>query len=189
MRRHFSLSFSLLFVMLAILPGLVLTGCSEEPGSSTLAAPQPITDSDACHVCGMTITSFPGPKGQTFMKGDSQALKFCSTLELFVFLKQPENETQVSHSYVHNLAETSWEEPADNAYIRAVDAWYVVGHDQLGAMGHTLAPFAGQDQAKAFSDEHGGKIIRFEDIDLELLGKLGRGELSDYDHHDDRHGG
>ncbi len=188
MRRHFSLSFSLLFVMLAslsglllpglLLTGLLLTGCSEEPESSALAAPQPITDSDACHVCGMTITNFSGPKGQTFMKGSTQALKFCSTLELFVFLKQPENETQVSHSYVHNLAATTWEEPADNAYIRAVDAWYVVGHDQRGAMGHTLAPFAGQDQAKAFSDKHGGKVIRFEDIDLELLGKLGRGELS-----------
>ncbi len=78
---------------------------------------------------------------------------------------------------MHDIGETSWQEPSDNAYIRAVDAWYVVGHDQPGAMGHTLASFGEQDQAKKFSDEHGGEVIRFEDIDLELLGELGRGEL------------
>ncbi|SHE34215.1 copper chaperone NosL [Modicisalibacter ilicicola DSM 19980] len=174
MPRHFSLPFLLLVAMLL---GIGLAGCSEEAEQSVLASPEPITDGDACHVCGMTITNFPGPKGQAFMKNDPEALKFCSTMDLFTFLKQPENETQLSHAYVHNIAETTWENPADDAYVRAVDAWYVVGHDRRGAMGHTLASFAEQEQAEAFRGEHGGEIIRFEDIDLELLGKLGRGEL------------
>nr|WP_298413785.1 nitrous oxide reductase accessory protein NosL [uncultured Halomonas sp.] len=178
MRRHPSLSSSLLVLLLAILLGFVLTGCSEESEKTALASPQPITDGDACHVCGMTITNFPGPKGQAFMKNDPEALKFCSTMDLFAFLKQPENETQISHAYVHDIGKTTWEAPADDAYIRAVDAWYVIGHDQPGAMGHTLASFAEQDQAKKFSDEHGGEIIRFADVDLELLGKLGRGEMN-----------
>lgn len=78
---------------------------------------------------------------------------------------------------MHNIGETTWEAPADDAYTRAVDAWYVIGHDQPDAMGHTLASFAEQGPAKDFSDEHGGEVIRFDDIDLELLGKLGRGEL------------
>ena len=173
MHRPFTLS----AFLLALLLGFVLTGCSDEPEQSALASPEPITDADACHVCGMTITNFPGPKGQAFMKNDPEALKFCSTMDLFTFLKQPENETQISHAYVHDIGETTWENPADDAYIRAVDAWYVVGHDQPGAMGHTLASFAEQEPAEAFRDEHGGEIIRFEDIDLELLGKLGRGEL------------
>nr|WP_298373974.1 nitrous oxide reductase accessory protein NosL [uncultured Halomonas sp.] len=173
MQYRYSLP-SLLLVLLLV---LALAGCEQESENTVLASPQPITDGDACHVCGMTITNFPGPKGQAFMKSDPEALKFCSTLELFTFLKQPENETQISHAYVHDVGETSWQEPSDNAYIRAVDAWYVVGHDQPGAMGHTLASFGEQDQAKKFSDEHGGEVIRFEDIDLELLGELGRGEL------------
>ena len=53
-----------------------------------------------------------------------------------------------------------------------------IGHGQRGAMGHTLAPFAEQAEAQAFIDEHGGEMIRFEEIDLPLLGKLGRGELN-----------
>ncbi|MGC3875224.1 nitrous oxide reductase accessory protein NosL [Halomonas sp. GXIMD04776] len=173
MQHRYSLP-SLLLVLVFV---FTLAGCDQEPEQSALASPQPITDGDACHVCGMTITNFPGPKGQAFMKNDSEALKFCSTMDLFAFLKQPENETQISHAYVHDIGKTTWEAPADDAYIRAVDAWYVVGHDQPGAMGHTLASFAEQDQAEKFSKEHGGEIIRFEDVDLELLGKLGRGEL------------
>lgn len=176
MRRFFSLP----VILLVMLLGFALAGCSEEPQQSAKASPQPITDGDACHVCGMTITNFPGPKGQAFMKGDAEALKFCSTMDLFAFLKQPENETQISHAHVHNIAETPWGKPADDAYIRAVDAWYVVGHDQPGAMGHTLASFAEQEQAENFSDEHGGEVIRFEDIDLELLGSLGRGEMAEH---------
>ncbi|WP_227370040.1 nitrous oxide reductase accessory protein NosL [Halomonas sp. M20] len=162
----------------ALVLALFLAGCGQEADKTALAAPVPITDGDACHVCGMTITNFPGPKGQAFMKSDPDALKFCSTLELFTFLKQPENETQISHAYVHDIGETTWEAPADGAYVRAVDAWYVIGHDQPGAMGHTLASFAEQNRAKDFSDEHGGKVIRFEDIDLKLLGELGRGEIN-----------
>lgn len=175
MRRFFSLP----LIVLAMMLGFVLTGCSEEPEQTALAAPQPITDGDACHVCGMTIVNFPGPKGQAFMQGNPEALKFCSTMDLFAFLKQPENETQLSHAYVHDIGKTPWEAPADDAYVRAVDAWYVVGHDQPGAMGHTLASFAEQDQAEGFRDKHGGEVIGFEDIDLELLGKLGRGEMGE----------
>lgn len=84
MPRRFLLPFLLLVLAFA------LAGCDEEPGQSTMASPEPITDADACHVCGMTIAGFPGPKGQAFMKSDPEALKFCSTLELFTFLKQPE---------------------------------------------------------------------------------------------------
>jgi|AntRauTorcE11898_2_1112593.scaffolds.fasta_scaffold04469_3 copper chaperone NosL len=167
------------FLLLALVLAFILAGCDQTSEDIALAPPQTITDGDACHVCGMTISSFPGPKGQAFLAGRSDALKFCSTMDLFAFLKQPENETLASFAYVHDIGKTTWQAPADDAYIRAGDAWYVVGHDQRGAMGHTLASFAEQTDAEAFREGHGGELVTYTEIDLDLLGRLGRGEIGE----------
>ncbi|SFU51486.1 nitrous oxide reductase accessory protein NosL [Halomonas korlensis] len=165
-----------LLVLLPLLFSLLLTGCGEtEP--EALAAPVPIEEGDSCHVCGMLISEHPGPKGEAFLDKQSEALKFCSTMDLFAFLKQPENETRLSHAYVHDVAAAPWATPDDEAFVLASEAIYVVGHDQRGSMGHTLASFAAQADAEAFREAHGGELVSFEAIDLDLLGRLGRGEL------------
>lgn len=161
---------------LLLIIALLLSACGESD-PETLAAAQPIEAGDSCHVCGMLIGEHPGPKGEAFLDRQGEALKFCSTMDLFAFLKQPENETRLSHAYVHDIGVTPWGEPSDEAFIRAEEAWYVVGHDRRGAMGHTLASFAEQADAEAFRDEHGGELVAYEEIDLDLLGRLGRGEL------------
>lgn len=168
LRRLVSLTLIALFALLA--------GCSSEPESTTLAAAQPIDAGDSCHVCGMLIKDFAGPKGEAFMHGRKTALKFCSTMDLFSFVLQPENETQVSHAYVHDMSAVPWDKPSDDAFVRATEAWYVVGHDLPGAMGPTLASFARREAADAFAQKHGGEVIAYTDITLELLGRLGRGE-------------
>lgn len=169
MLRHTLVLFTALFL---------LTACqSDTEQSSTQAIPQTIESGDSCHLCGMIIKNFPGPKGQAFLRGDQQARKFCSTLDLFSFILQPENETQVSHVFVHDMGATDWQKPMDDFFINARNAWYVIGHDQRGAMGHTLASFAAKSNAGQFCVQHGGRIIRYEDINLTLLGQLGRGEL------------
>ena len=167
-RRLVSLLFAALFAL--------LIGCSGEPETATLAAAQPIDAGDSCHVCGMLIKGFAGPKGEAFMQGQKTPFKFCSTMDLFSFLLQPENETQLSHAYVHDMSDVAWEKPNDDAFVLASEAWYVVGHDQPGAMGHTLASFAQRDAADAFRQQHGGEVIAYADITLDLLGRLGRGE-------------
>lgn len=153
---------------------LVLAGCGES-APETLAAPEPIASGDSCHVCGMTVAAHPGPKGEAFMSADARALKFCSTAELLTFLRQPENEAQLSHAYVHDMGATDWNSPADEAFIRAREAVYVLGHNRRGSMGHTLAPFADKNAAEAFIKDHGGKIVAFDDITLEQLANLGGG--------------
>ena len=154
----------------------LLTGCSGEREPTSLAAPQPIDAGDSCHVCGMLVKGFAGPKGEAFMNGRHSALKFCSTMDLFSFVLQPENETQLSHAYVHDMSTVPWEKPSDDAFILATDAWYVVGQDQPGAMGHTLASFGKREAADAFRQQHGGEVIAYADITLELLGSLWRGD-------------
>lgn len=171
--------------MPALLPvltliSLLLVGCNNATDSADNSSPQPISSDDICHVCGMLISEFPGPKGQALMENSSHARKFCSTLEMFVFLQQPENQAQLRHAYVHDAGETPWEAPEEDAYIGAEDAWYVIGHDRRGSMGHTLAPFSNRERAAQFVAKHGGEIISYEDINLELLAQLGRGEADEH---------
>ena len=168
MFRHSLVLFTALFLLVA---------CQSDSEQNTLATPQTIESGDSCHLCGMIIKNFPGPKGQAFLRGEQQAHKFCSTLDLFSFILQPENQTQVSQVFVHDMGVTDWQNPKDDFFINAENAWYVVGHDQRGAMGHTLATFAVAQKAGQFCQQHGGKVIRYADIDLMLLGQLGRGEL------------
>ena len=53
---------------------------------------------DECHLCGMLITRFDGPKGEVFRKemGD-QVFKFCSTRDLFSYYLDPENTRNVAN--------------------------------------------------------------------------------------------
>ncbi|WP_111414465.1 nitrous oxide reductase accessory protein NosL [Billgrantia lactosivorans] len=162
--------------LLPLLLALLLAGCGEsEP--EALAAAEPIESGDSCHVCGMLIDEHPGPKGEAFLDKSTSALKFCSTTELFAFLRQPENEARLSHAYVHDVAAAPWPTPDDKAFVLASEAWYVAGHDQRGSMGHTLASFKQRHHAEAFAETHGGELYAFDDIDLELLARLSRGEL------------
>lgn len=176
-----------LSLMASLMISLLLAGCGESKPEA-LASPVPIRAGDSCHVCGMLIEHFPGPKGEAFLDRQGEALKFCSTLDLFTFLKQPENETRLSHAYVHDIGVTTWGEPSDEGFIRAEEAWYVVGHGQPGAMGHTLASFAERGDAEAFRETHGGELLAYSDIDLDLLGRLGRGEMGDAMQEMDDHG-
>jgi copper chaperone NosL len=73
------------------------------------------------------------------------------------------------------MGATDWGKPADTGFVDARKAWYVIDHPMTGAMGPTLASFKQQNAAQAFIEKHGGKLLRFEDISLEVLAKLGKG--------------
>ena len=62
--------------------------------------------------------------------------------------------------------------------IDARTAWYVIGSDALGPMGHELVPLATQAEAEEFlKDHHGQRIVRFDDINLKLLENLDQGKF------------
>ncbi|NQY27692.1 MAG: nitrous oxide reductase accessory protein NosL [Piscirickettsiaceae bacterium] len=159
---HFRLS--LIFIV------LMLTACSEAPSDLKLAQQaMTIERSDECHLCGMIITGFPGPKGQLYKRGSEQNLKFCSTRDMFSYLLDPEHQHAIQTVYVHDMAVTPWDSPDDEFYIDARTAFYVVGHKRKGAMGPTLASFTDQSVANTFIEEFGGQLYQFEDIDQQLL--------------------
>lgn len=185
-RRH-------VLLFLASLPALNLTACDSGDDLATRdCAPVVLTDEDECALCGMTIVRHPGPKGQACLR-DGRMLKFCSVHDLLAWSWQPESGPSTEALHVHDLSRTGWEAPSDEAWIDAREAVYVVGHDRRGAMGHSPAPFSDSGDAQAFARDHGGRLVRHDDLDWDLLrngGGHGNGHDAGHsDGHDTGHGG
>lgn len=158
-------------LILCIILGLLLISCGSSEQSYTERTPVTFEKSDECHVCGMAIARFSGPKGQIFETGNKQVRKFCSTMELLFWYLQPENRPNVTDLYVHDMAQAPWDKPDDNHLIAAKDAIYVIGSKMQGSMGPTLASFSSIISAEEFAKKQGGKIISFNDLTLKLLSK------------------
>ena len=149
-------------------------GCDKTEQDSVVPSIMPLTSADECHVCGMRISQFPGPKGQAFIKYQKESLKFCSTVDLFSWILQPDTNAVLQFAYVHDMgaATANWQTPSEDHYIEARFAWYVTNHGQLGAMGPTIASFKQKNAALAFMKEHGGNLLRYDQIDLTVLSNL-----------------
>ncbi len=163
--RQFSFKkWSLLVVLLT-----ALIGCSEEPQQKMARQAAAIESGDECHLCGMIISNFPGPKGESYQANSDSVMKFCSTRDLFAFLLQPENARQAREIYVHDMSKTPWLKPEDQYFIDARTAWYVIGSSETGAMGPTLASFSTKEDAESFKRTFGGEVHTFADITIDIL--------------------
>lgn len=154
---------------MALVPIVGLIGCGghEEIGHDhchVLA----LTDEHDCTLCGMTIVRHPGPKGQACLR-DGEMLPFCSTSDMISWAWQPESAPSISALYVHDLSLTGWDNPSDEHWIRASEAWFVAGHDQRGAMGHAPAPFSVEFDAVQFADNHGGRVFTWDELDWDII--------------------
>jgi len=159
--------------ILILLTLLMMTGCGETPSELQLAQhAMAIERSDECHLCGMIINGFPGPKGQLYKRGSEQNMKFCSTRDMFAYLLDPEHQHAIQTVYVHDMATSPWDTPDDEFFIDARTAWYVAGHERKGAMGPTLASFLNKEVAVTFVKQYGGQVYRFDDIDQTLLQQI-----------------
>lgn len=157
----------------SFLAGLVLAmvaGCGgEDQPRARPVDPVAFHAGDECHVCGMLIERFEGPKGQAVSRSSETVHKFCSARDMFSWLLQPENRDREWGVFVHDMAATDWANPAAGALIPAREAVYVVGSDRHGAMGPTLVSFARRQDAEAFIERHGGQALDFGEVTLEHL--------------------
>lgn len=149
---------------------LNLWGCdSSTPDATGIQQTVAIESRDECHLCGMLIKKFPGPKGELYEHGNNEILKFCSTRDMFAYLLDPEHAHAIESVYVHDMSKVPWDVPDDELFINARKAWYVMGHNQPGAMGPTLASFSEKIMAEQFVKKYGGKVVTFDDIDYSNL--------------------
>lgn len=127
-----------------------------EPGSDT-----------ACSLDGMVLKDYPGPKAQIHYKEGAPEF-FCDLMELFGSLLAPEQKRPVAGVFVQDMGKTAWEHPEGN-WIDAKMAIYVVGSKKAGSMGPTFGSFSNMQDAEAFVKKEGGKIVRFDQVTLDMV--------------------
>lgn len=158
-------------LLLSALLGMTLIGCGAPESNEHQHHVAGIGEHDRCHMCGMMIKKYPGPKGELVLKSGELTPKFCSTRDMFTFALQPENQRQISRLLVHDMAVTDWDNPQDSHFIDATQAWYVYGTSRQAVMGSALAPFSSEAAAQKFAQQYGGAVLRYDQIDLTLLGE------------------
>ena len=152
---------------------IIISACSDNSAQqAVIHKAVAMESSDECHLCGMLITNFDGPKGEVFRKeqGD-KVFKFCSTRDMFSYYLDPENTRNVSQILVHDMSKMPWGSDSidDKYFIDAKTAWFVAGSEKKGAMGKTLASFSKKTDAQAFAKEFGGQVVKFAQVSLDLL--------------------
>ena len=153
----------------AALAALLLAGCGDEASKKTFS-PVPFAKQDRCHLCGMVLAHYEGPKAQIMIKGaEDTPLMFCSGRDAFTYALQPENKRRLLAFFIHDLGKTSWETPADDALVPAASAMYVYGHGREGVMGDEPVAFTDKSKAEAFIKEWGGELYPYDAITLERL--------------------
>lgn len=125
---------------------------------------------DRCPVCGMFVTTYPDWVAQVrfrdqetvFFDGAKDFFKYCFRLAHYRPDRSPED---FAIKYVRDYYTM--------ASIDAATAYYVVGSDVYGPMGHELIAFASAEDAAEFMRDHRGRrILRFEAITPELVTSL-----------------
>ena len=154
----------------AALIAVLMGACSE----TAQLEPSPVDsgpDQD-CAVDGMLLAVHEGPKSQ-LLRADGTHAFFCDTKEIFDELLDPVRQRRVKRVWFQTLDMHTWEAHA-NGWAPPDSLYFVAGSRRLGAMGPTLAPFLTAAQARAFVADHGGRILRYGDINAVLLQQLRR---------------
>lgn len=130
---------------------------------------------DTCPVCGMFVAKYPEWIATVTYK-DGHAHHFDGAKDMFKYLHDlpkwaPGDKAQ-------DMVTISVTEYYGLTRIDARDAWYVIGSDVLGPMGHELVPLQTHADAQELMRDHGGKrIVRFDDVTPELPDKLDAGQF------------
>lgn len=158
----------ILTLFLALLPSTSFSS----PTAITVDLPKPGIK-DTCPVCGMFVAKYPEWVGTVLYK-DGHAHHFDGAKDLFKYLlDMPKWAPKDKAESIQSIGVTDYYELT---LIDARKAYYVIGSDVLGPMGHELLPLATEEDAKEFLKDHKGKrIMRFEEVTMELLLNLDNG--------------
>ena len=158
----------LVFILWCTALSLSLGRTSAEEKLSTV--PVEVGIKDLCPVCGMFVSKYPNwiaqiifdDKSYVFFDGTKDMFKYYFDLHKY----NPQKTTDgilmiwVTDYYTTRL-------------IDGKKAVYVTNSDVLGPMGNELIPHASEKAASHFVKDQGGdKILRFSEIDLDLVESL-----------------
>jgi copper chaperone NosL len=144
--------------------------------SDPVTVPKP-AQSDTCPVCGMFVSKYPNWVATVLYK-DGHAHHFDGAKDMFKYLlDMPKWAPGHRAEDIKTIAVTEYYRLQK---IDAKQAFYVIGSEVYGPMGHELVPFASMEDAKEFMHDHGGvRIIRFDQVKQKLLLNLDNGVFED----------
>jgi len=133
-----------------------------------------ITPKTRCAVCGMFVAKYADWLVQIQYGGKDHVEFFDGVKDMMVFYFNPEQygghpRDEITSIFVKDYYSLAW--------LSAIKAFYVVGSDVYGPMGHELIPFTTRDAAESFlKDHHGKQILTFDEITPELIQSLRVGQ-------------
>jgi nitrous oxide reductase accessory protein NosL len=161
---------TLFFVTTFFVPDTYALDLSRKKKSTERKLYITVTKKDRCPVCGMFVHPYQKWITQIQFKDSSHhsfdGMKCMCRLyidpEKYDAAKQKQDIKLVLVRDYYTLK-----------FIRHDKAFYVVGSDIFGPMGHELIPFSSEKDASTFLSDHNGlKILRFHEISTKLLDKL-----------------
>ncbi|HUN64906.1 MAG TPA: nitrous oxide reductase accessory protein NosL [Bacteroidota bacterium] len=147
----------------------------QHPASSaqTTCGPKEPGTRDKCPVCGMFVQKYPRWWSEILF-ADGTCRFFDGPKDMFKFYLRPgkyggSNKKKICKIYVRDYYSLNW--------LDAQDPFYVIESDIDGPMGRELVPLKSAEDAQEFKDDHHGtRVLRFNDVDWELVLRLSLGE-------------
>jgi copper chaperone NosL len=157
---------------LAVAAGTLATGQAVQAKPVKLPAPGP---RDTCPVCGMFVAPYPYWVA-TVLWRDGKAVHFDGAKDFFKYLQDLKKyEPGRALAEINAMGVTDY---YATGRIDAAQAYYVIGSDVLGPMGHELVPHDTQAEAKEFMADHSGKrVLRFAEVTQAMLLGLDGGKF------------
>lgn len=149
----------------------IITLLAALPSHSAERGPVIPGPQDKCGVCGMFTAPYAAFLAQVVYKDGAYAT-FDGPKDMFRYLldlgKYAKGRTPADIAAIY---------VTDYYNVRPVEAhkaFFVVGSDVVGPMGHELIPLASEAEAREFQRDHKGKaILRYEEIGARTLHQLG----------------
>jgi len=129
-----------------------------------------IKKTDRCPVCGMFVYKYPKWVAEISFK-DGSYYFYDGAKDMFKHIFDTAKYT--SGKSAENIKDIYVTDYYEVELIDAKSAFYVIGSDVLGPMGHELLPFKDQEAAQEFLEDHKGKaIIRFQEVTPAIIESL-----------------
>lgn len=156
MRAIFDTNTQLMLVAVVV---LTLTTTGRAWASEQFPAPD---HASKCPVCGMLVHRYPDFLASVTFR-DGQSVFFDGVKDLFKYyfnLAHYAPDRQTDH--IETIRVTEY---YDMVYIDGRKAFFVVGSDVFGPMGHELIPFRSEADARMFMDDHKGqRVLTFSQV-------------------------
>ena len=137
-------------------------------------ATETIPSRTRCSVCGMFVAKYPNWLAQIHYNDAEKTQFFDGVKDMMVFYFTPEKYNGQSRDEIKNIFVKDYYSLKS---FSAINAYYVIGSDVYGPMGHELVPFESKSAAESFlKDHHGKKILTFNEITPELIDSLRQGQ-------------